>query len=92
MTLAIAAIPTLYRGTRYQSRLEARWAAFFHMVRWQFVYEPYDLDKWSPDFLLKGKTPVLGRVLINLRQCPLRSDTDRLCATAANVAMGQEQT
>jgi hypothetical protein len=31
---------------------------------------------------------MLGRVLINLRRCSLRSDTDRHCATAANVAMG----
>src|SRR5437660_3068142 len=28
----------------------------------------------------------LGRVLINLRRCPVRPDTDRLCATTANVA------
>ena len=34
----------------------------------------------------------LGRVLINRQRCPLRSDTDRLCATAANVAKGQEET
>lgn len=35
---------------------------------------------------------VLGRVLISLRRCPVRPDTDRLCATAANVAMGHPQT
>jgi hypothetical protein len=34
----------------------------------------------------------LGRVLINLRRCPVRPDTDRLRATAANVAMGQTAT
>jgi hypothetical protein len=34
---------------------------------------------------------MLGRVLINLRRCPLRSDTDRHCATAANVAMGHKR-
>jgi hypothetical protein len=34
----------------------------------------------------------LGRVLINLRRRPVRPDTDRLCATAANVAMGQKAT
>src|SRR6185437_7191520 len=33
----------------------------------------------------------LARVLINRRRSPLRSDTDLLCATAANVAMGQKQ-
>jgi hypothetical protein len=29
---------------------------------------------------------------INLRRCPLRPGIDRLCATAANVAMGQQKT
>ena len=34
---------------------------------------------------------MLGRVLINLRRCPLRSGTDRHCATAANVPMGHKR-
>jgi len=33
----------------------------------------------------------LGLVLINLRRCPVRPDTDRLCATAV-IAMGQKAT
>jgi hypothetical protein len=48
----IAAIPTLYRGRMYRSRLEARWAAFFDRLGWQYEYEPFDLGKWSPDFAL----------------------------------------
>ena len=48
----IAAIPTLYRGRMYRSRLEARWAAFFDRLGWTYEYEPFDLGKWSPDFLL----------------------------------------
>jgi hypothetical protein len=50
----IAAIPTVYRGRRYRSRLEARWAAFFDLLGWRHEYEPFDLGKWSPDFLLHG--------------------------------------
>jgi hypothetical protein len=49
---SIAAIPTVYRGRRYRSRLEARWAAFFDLLGWQHEYEPFDLGSWSPDFLL----------------------------------------
>jgi len=30
---SIAAIPTVYNGIRYRSRLEAKWAAFFENVR-----------------------------------------------------------
>lgn len=52
MSYNIAPIPTLYRGRKYRSRLEARWAAFFDLVGWRHEYEPYDLGGWSPDFLL----------------------------------------
>ena len=40
----------------------------------------------------QDRGPKRGRVLINLRRRPVRPDTDRLCATAANVAMGQKAT
>lgn len=46
------AFPTTYRGRRYRSRLEARWAAFFDQLGWKHEYEPIDLGSWSPDFLL----------------------------------------
>ncbi len=52
MEYTIAAIPTLYRGRMYRSRLEARWAAFFDLLGWRHEYEPFDLGLWSPDFLL----------------------------------------
>ena len=52
----IPAIPTLYRGRKYRSRLEARWAAFFDRLGWKHEYEPFDLGAWSPDFLLYGET------------------------------------
>lgn len=59
----IAAIPTMHNGRQYRSRLEAKWAAFFDLVQWKFEYEPYDLGKWSPDFLLHGaKSPILCEV------------------------------
>jgi len=50
----ISAHPTMYRGVRFRSRLEATWAAFFDELRWQWEYEPFDLGAWSPDFLVKG--------------------------------------
>ena len=48
----IAAIPTMFRGILYRSRLEARWAAFFYRLKWQVEYEPIDFGPWSPDFLV----------------------------------------
>ena len=58
----IAAIPTLYRGRMYRSRLEARWAAFFDRLGWSYEYEPFDLGPWSPDFLLTSPMEVLVEV------------------------------
>lgn len=53
------AFPTEYRGRRYRSRLEARWAAFFDRLAWKHEYEPVDLGAWSPDFLLRDLNVVV---------------------------------
>jgi len=50
---SISSRPTLYRDTMFRSRLEARWAAFFDLIGWAWQYEPYDLDGWTPDFLVR---------------------------------------
>lgn len=55
-------IPTEYAGTRFRSRLEARWAHFFTAVGWRWEYEPFDLDGYIPDFLILGDAPVLVEV------------------------------
>ncbi|WP_065091484.1 hypothetical protein [Rhizobium leucaenae] len=62
MTYTIKAIPTTYNHVRFRSRLEARWAAFFDLAGWQWDYEPFDLDGWAPDFMLKGKIRALVEV------------------------------
>jgi hypothetical protein len=46
--------PTWYQGRLFRSRLEARWAAFFDLYQWQWDYEPFDLEGWTPDFRLHG--------------------------------------
>lgn len=56
------AIPTLYRGVQYRSRLEARWATFFDLLGWKHQYEPYDLAGWIPDFVIFGANPVLVEI------------------------------
>lgn len=47
-------IETVYKGYRFRSRLEARWAVFLDSLNFTFVYEPdgYDLDGtwYLPDF------------------------------------------
>lgn len=53
----IKAIETTYKGYRFRSRLEARWAVFFEMAQMQWRYEPEGFDLgpkgyYLPDFHL----------------------------------------
>ena len=55
----ITAIPTEYKGYRFRSRLEARWAVFFDACRVKWEYEPEGFalpngQYYLPDFLLHG--------------------------------------
>jgi len=59
--LAIKPIETVYKGYRFRSRLEARWAVFFDAmnIKWEYELEGYDLGFagwYLPDFYL----PVLN--------------------------------
>jgi hypothetical protein len=48
-------IPTTFNHRRYRSRLEAKWAAFFDLLGWNYEYEPFDCNGWIPDFSIIGK-------------------------------------
>lgn len=48
----IKAIPTVYGGVTFRSRLEARWAAFFDLANVVWDYEPSAMDGWAPDFAI----------------------------------------
>lgn len=52
----VNAIETKYKGYRFRSRLEARWAVFFDALRIQWKYEPEGFKLHSglylPDFFL----------------------------------------
>lgn len=63
----MAAIPTVYNGRQYRSRLEARWAAYFDldMPHIQAEYEPFDLYGWIPDFLLVDREK--GKYLVEVK-------------------------
>lgn len=60
MTAAIPAIETEYRGYRFRSRREARWAVFLDVagVTWEYEPEGYVLPdgvRYLPDFLITLK-------------------------------------
>jgi hypothetical protein len=48
----IKAIPTVYNGVQFRSRLEAKWAVLFDLLSWKWEYEPIDLNGYIPDFLV----------------------------------------
>lgn len=52
----IKAIETEYKGYKFRSRLEARWAVFFDSLNIPWIYEPEGLNidgvKYLPDFYL----------------------------------------
>lgn len=52
----IKAIETQYKGYRFRSRLEARWAVFFDAMKWRWEYEKegFNIDglNYLPDFWL----------------------------------------
>jgi len=68
MIYNIPAKPTIYKGIHFRSRLEATWAAFFDLLKWEWVYEPFDLNGWFPDFAIRKyndvnfNTPLLVEV------------------------------
>jgi len=55
----VKAIETKYKGYRFRSRLEARWAVFFDACGYKWEYEPegFDLDGsyYLPDFKIYGE-------------------------------------
>jgi hypothetical protein len=56
-------IETEYAGTVFRSRLEARWAAMFDLLKWRWEYEPLDLAGYIPDFMLAlPRAPLLVEV------------------------------
>jgi len=71
------AIETKYKGYRFRSRLEARWAVFFDTlgVKWEYEKEGFDLGKvgkylpdfWLPEFNcwieVKGEKPTAEEVI-----------------------------
>lgn len=62
MKPSIAAIPTVFDGIEYRSRLEAKWASFFRRIGWEFTYEPFDGHGYIPDFVIHGESPFVVEV------------------------------
>lgn len=78
------AIETRYKGYRFRSRLEARWAVFFDALklRWEYEKEGYDLgdlgpylpDFWLPDVNMWAEVKPL--LFTNTEKAKCRALTD----------------
>lgn len=61
--MTIKAIETRYKGYRFRSRLEARWAVFFDALGLEWKYEPegfelQDGTRYLPDFWISFSHPM----------------------------------
>jgi hypothetical protein len=88
----IKAIETEYKGYRFRSRLEARWAIFLDTlgIEWQYEKEGYDLGAFGwylPDFWLPwdgdGRFLSGGYFLEIKGQAPTQEEIFKLMALAA---------
>jgi hypothetical protein len=64
----ITAIETVYKGYRFRSRLESRWAVFFDALglKWDYEIEGFDLGaagKYLPDFRIRYPGRIQGEEL-----------------------------
>jgi len=99
----IEATPRRYRGINYRSALEAKWAAFFHHMRWDATYHP--TGEVDPTFLVHedgtafyvvvgeepvpdGRPDLLGREVICVDQTLYFEGCDDAWAKATNDISG----
>jgi hypothetical protein len=78
------AIETRYKGYRFRSRLEARWAVFFDALglKWSYETEGFELadgTRYLPDFFIQHyKAPSIGYWLEIKGPEPTTEDLDAL--------------
>jgi hypothetical protein len=73
MEYKIKPVKTLYKNIYFRSRLEATWACFFDRLGWQWEYEPFDLDGWFPDFLIKTEFGDKKELLVEVKPYDLKN-------------------
>ena len=89
---ALRAIETEYRGYRFRSRLEARWAVFFQNLRtrWNYEEEGYVLPSgwYLPDFRLDLLHDYDRKLFLEVKRqgFPLQDDLERDCIRAQELS------
>lgn len=80
-------IQTTYASTRFRSRLEATWAAFFDRLKWRWEYEPIDLEGYIPDFVV---TFPAGPLLVEVKPDFYRHELKRHVAKIQQTSWDKE--
>ena len=75
-------LETTYRGIRFRSRLEARWAVFFDELglKWEYEKEGYDLGRsgrYLPDFFFPDQSRCRTMFVEIKPQLPVDEETGR---------------
>lgn len=88
MNCEIKAIETVYKGYRFRSRLEARWAVFFDALglKWSYEVEGFQLPSgwYLPDFWIDYECAEPGwGFFIEIKPRSLSEDESRLLAELA---------
>lgn len=93
----IKAIETQYKGYRFRSRLEARWAVCLDTLGadWQYEPEGFVLDQrpYLPDFFVRAKgiyakpypqgVPSVSGLYLEIKPVRLTSEEEKLCSLLA---------
>lgn len=58
----MSGIRTKYKGIRFRSILEAKWAFMFDGFGWEWQYEPFELHGYIPDFSLGFYKPFIVEI------------------------------
>jgi hypothetical protein len=74
----VKAIPTVYRGVEYRSRLEAKWSCLFDQIGWQHTYEPLDGSRYVPDFAIHGPAPLMIEVKPAITEADFDAPLDKV--------------
>jgi hypothetical protein len=75
----------IYNGLQFKTQLEARWAAFFDLAKWEWHVNPVPVGNWAPDFRVTfpcGHSECCGSHTLLVAVLPLskiESFTDHPC-------------
>jgi hypothetical protein len=77
MEYKIPAKPTRYNGRLYRSRLEAKWQCMFNKMGWSAEYEPCEIGRYNPDFIIKcdSRAYAAKTIIVEIKPSPFITET-----------------